>query len=95
VARHEVAVAGRDQIGFDEVGAEVDRELVRRERVLGAIAGGAAVAQDQGPSDQRAIAAVVAPRRAIGVGPGAGRRRGRDQAGGQEQREAGRTEMRR
>ena len=34
----EHAVLGRDEVGLDEVGARQDRLLVRRQRVLGAVA---------------------------------------------------------
>ena len=47
VAGDEHAVLGGDQVGLDVVGALLDGELVRRERVLGAVAGRAAVAEDE------------------------------------------------
>ena len=48
VARDEPPVARRDHVGLDEVGAELDRELVGRERVLGPERGGAAVGDHDG-----------------------------------------------
>ena len=42
------AVLGRDQVGLDVVGAHADRELVRGQGVLGPVAGGAAMRDDQG-----------------------------------------------
>jgi hypothetical protein len=48
VAGDQVAVLGRDEIGLDVVGAELDRQGVALERVVGQIAGGAAVADDEG-----------------------------------------------
>ena len=47
VAGDEHAVAGRDEVGLDVVGALLGGELVGGERVLGAVARGAAVADDQ------------------------------------------------
>ena len=49
VAGDERAVAGGDEVDVDGVGAHPDRELVGGERVLGPVAGGAAVPDDHDP----------------------------------------------
>ena len=79
VARDEKAVLGGDEVGLDEVGAHARGELVGRERVLGPVAGGAAVADDQGlpAGGGHAVSGAVAA-------AGAGRAGDRD---GQEQDE--------
>ena len=46
VAGDEPPVARGDHVGLDEVGAELDRELVGRQRVLGPVRGRAAVGDD-------------------------------------------------
>ena len=48
VPGHEHAVLGGDQVGLHVVGAEPDGQLVRGQRVLGAVARGTAVAEDEG-----------------------------------------------
>ena len=47
---HQLAGAGELQIGIDGVGAERDRQLVTTQRVLGQIAAGAAMGDDDGSS---------------------------------------------
>ena len=47
VAGDEDAVARRDEVGLDVVGAHPDRELVRGERVLGSVRARAAVADHE------------------------------------------------
>ena len=68
VAGDEDAVLGRDEVGLDVVGALADGELVGRDRVLGAVAGGAAVADHHRVGRQ--------------VGAGSRLRGGRDEEGG-------------
>ena len=53
VAGDEHAVLGRDEIGLDEIRAHLDREAVGLERVLGPMAAGAAVADDQRGAGRR------------------------------------------
>ena len=47
VAQHEHAVARRDDVGLDRVGAERERQLVGRAGVLGTVAGRTAMADDE------------------------------------------------
>ena len=46
MADDEDAVAADHDVGLDQLGAEVDRQLVAGGRVLGAVGGGTAVADD-------------------------------------------------
>ena len=55
VAHHELVVLRRDEVGLDVVGAHPRGEAVRAERVLGSVAGRAAMAVDR-----RRVAGVVA-----------------------------------
>ena len=79
VARDELVVLRRDEVGLDEVGAHARGQGVARERVLGPVAGGAAVADDDGlpAGGGHAVSGAVAA-------AGAGRAGDR---GGQEQEE--------
>ena len=73
---------GRDQVGFDEVGALADREAIGLERVLGAITAGAAM----GDHDQAlGVAGAV-------VGRGGFRRNGLLRAGGRTRDQCKRTQ---
>jgi len=65
-----------DEVGLDVVGAELSRQAVGRERVLGAVAGGAAVADDE------RLGAVMAR----GVRPRAAGERGQEEERGKESR---------
>jgi hypothetical protein len=47
VARDEVTVLRRDEVGLDVVGAELDGQRVALQRVVGQVAGRAAVADDE------------------------------------------------
>ena len=78
VAGDEHAVLGADEVGLDVVGAELGGEAVGRERVLGAVAGGAAVADDERP--RMVVVAVRMGRRRRG-------QREQEEEGGEEQAE--------
>ena len=70
VPRHQYAVLGGHQIGLDEVCAQIHGAAVALQRVVGQVAGGAAVADDQ---------RLVAVQRVVPAAAAAG-----DQAGGDE-----------
>ena len=75
VASDQHAILGGDQVGLDEVGAHVDRELVGGERVLGPVGGRAAVRDDQ-------RLAASGPVRTTGLG--SGRRQPHDKRSGED-----------
>ena len=47
VAQHQHAISGGDDVGFDRVGAELEREGVGGTGVFGAVAAGSAVTDDK------------------------------------------------
>ena len=63
MARDQNAILGGDQVGLDVVGAHVDRELIRGERVFRPVGGRAAMRDDQ-------RLAAVGPVSATGLGRG-------------------------
>jgi hypothetical protein len=73
VARDQVAVLGGDEVGLDVVGAQLDGQRVALERVVGQVARGAAVADDERRVVGAMAAVVVGQRRR-----GRGEQRGRD-----------------
>ena len=77
VAGHQAAVPGDHQVRLDEVGAQLDGQLVGGQGVLGAVAAGPAVADDDGLARALALAVVVGLGRARRW---TGRRRGRRSA---------------
>jgi hypothetical protein len=86
VAGDEDVVLRRDQVGLDVVGAHASAELVGGERVLGAVAGGAAVADDEhAVAGVRVLEAVVAVAMSEGrAGEGAGDEQDAEGAGDQQ-----------
>ena len=65
MAGDEDAVPRDDEVGLDEVCAHLDRQLVRRERVLGPVSAGAAVGDDEGHGD--GSLPLPAARRSLGL----------------------------
>jgi hypothetical protein len=47
MAGNQDSILGRDQVRLDEVGSIIDCEFIRRDRVLGPVAGGAAMADHE------------------------------------------------
>jgi len=68
MARDQVAVLGRHEVGFDEVGAEFDAQRIGLQRVLGQVAAAAAAVADDQRRREHAltIAVAVGERRAAG-----------------------------
>ena len=62
---NEHPVLGRHEVGLDEVGALADGELVRLEGVLGPVAAGAAVADDERVLVGAVVAAGASPEMTI------------------------------
>ena len=83
VAGDEHPVLGRDEVGLDVVGAHPDGEAVRRQRVLGAVAGGAAVADH----DRLGVVQLVG---LVGGGGGSGRRGDGEDRGREAEADGGR-----
>jgi hypothetical protein len=48
VAGDEDVILRRDQVRLDEIGAQLDRQLIGRERVLGPVAAGATMGDHDG-----------------------------------------------
>jgi hypothetical protein len=65
VPRHQDAVGGRDEVGFEVVGAHPGGQLVGGERVLGAVSRCAAVADDEGPTCRHATSVAAAGIRTV------------------------------
>ncbi|QCR20006.1 hypothetical protein C1N71_11640 [Agrococcus sp. SGAir0287] len=61
MAQHEHAVARRDDVGLDGVGAEAGGEAVRLLRVLRAVAAGSAMGDDERPAHAPRLAAATPP----------------------------------
>ena len=88
MAGDQVPVLGGDEVGLDVVGAHLDRQRVALERVVGQVAGRAAVADDE-----REIGLAVVAVMAAVVAAAVARCGGRDEderARGGSQRERGR-----
>ena len=74
VAGDQVAVLGGHEVRLDVVGPQLDGQRIGLQGVLGQVARGAAVADDQGPLGAVSVAAAeLGVRQAVGLGSEAGR----------------------